>query len=234
MDKIDERALILDGIFYEVPHCCILHGARLKVVPGTICGLFGRNGSGKSTLLKVAAGEITPDSGLTIIDGERFFKKTLGRRFENISYLPQDSMLPRDMTVNDLIKSFPTTSRHVSEDPIIHAWVGRRIEELSVGNRRYLEIKLLLSLERNYILLDEPFSRIEPITIERIADLIVATAKQGKGILLTDHYYQYTVPLVNDAYVMINGECVHLNPAMDLREQLQEYEYIGRQRQNKL
>ena len=232
MDTIDDRSLVLDSIFYETPHHRILQGARLQIVPGAICGLFGRNGSGKSTLLKVAAGEIIPDSGLTIIDGERFPGRSLIRRFSRISWLPQDSMLPGDMRVNDLICSFPATSRTVSEDPVIHAFTGHRIRELSVGNRRYLEIRLLLSLDRTYVLLDEPFSGIDPNIIERITDLVTAAAKAGKGILLTDHYYRDTIPLVDDAYIMIDHRCVHLNPELDLKEQLLGYHYLSPQQQD--
>lgn len=231
MDKIDDRGLVLDGVFYETPQYQILQGACLKVISGAICSLFGRNGSGKSTLLKVAAGEITPASGLTIIDGERFYKKELCRRFEKISYLPQDSMLPPDMKANRLIRSFPTASHFLSNDPIIGELVGKRIDELSTGKRRYLEIRLLLSLEREYVLLDEPFTRVEPIMIEQIENLIIAAAKQGKGLLLTDHYYRNTIPIVNDAYLMMHKQCIHLDPAVDLREQLREYGYVGRKKE---
>ena len=92
-----ERALILDAIFYEVPALRILQGVYLKVVPGQICGLFGRNGSGKTTLLKVAAGQIRPASGLVIIDGERFAALQRRCRFAKLAYLPQTPMLPPPM-----------------------------------------------------------------------------------------------------------------------------------------
>ena len=217
---------MLDSIFFEVPRLRILQGAYLKVTPGSICGLFGRNGSGKSTLLKVASGQIAPTSGLTIIDGERLHKKDLSRRFAKIAYLPQDSMLPGDMAVKRLIKSFPGPSRHLSHDAIIVDIVGKRIDELSVGKRRYLEIRLLLSLNRAYVLLDEPFTGVEPLMIERIAEIIIAAAKQGRGFLLTDHYQQYTIPIVDDAYLMMNKQCRHLARTSDLKEQLQVFGYL--------
>ncbi|HET6569157.1 MAG TPA: ATP-binding cassette domain-containing protein [Rhodothermales bacterium] len=227
LDKLGQQGLVLDGIFYEVPQLRILQGAYLKVVPGTICGLFGRNGSGKSTLLKIAAGQFAPDSGLTIIDGERLHRKALRFRFTKVSYLPQDSMLPGDMAVRRLIESFPTDSSSLSRDPIISDLLGKRVDELSVGRRRYLEIQLLLSLERAYVLLDEPFTGVEPNMIDLISERIIDAAKRGKGILLTDHYQHYTLPIVNDAYLIANRQCRHLNPMLDLRTQLQEYGYIS-------
>lgn len=85
----------------------ILQGAYLRVEPGQICGLFGRNGSGKTTLLKVATGQIRPASGLVIIDGERFAAPQRRCRFAKLAYLPQTPMLPPDMRVETLIRSFP-------------------------------------------------------------------------------------------------------------------------------
>ena len=97
LNDAQERALILDAIFYEVPSLRILQGAYLKVMPGQICGIFGRNGSGKTTLLKVAAGQIRPASGLVIIDGERFAAPQRRRRFAKLAYLPQTPMMTRPL-----------------------------------------------------------------------------------------------------------------------------------------
>ena len=107
LESIPDQALVLDTIFYEAPALPILQGAYLRVEPGQICGLFGRNGTGKTTLLKVAAGQIRPASGLVIIDGERFAAPQRRRRFAKLAYLPQTPMLPPDMRVETLIRSFP-------------------------------------------------------------------------------------------------------------------------------
>jgi lipopolysaccharide export system ATP-binding protein len=227
LDKLEEKGFILDGIFYEVSQLQILQGVFLKVEPGKICGLFGRNGSGKSTLLKIAAGQMAPSGGLTVIDSERMHKKSLKYRFTKISYLPQDSMLPKEMSVKQLIRSFPGNMSCLLEDSFISGLLGKRIGELSTGKRRYLEIQLLLSLDRAYVLLDEPFTGIEPLLIDRITDRITHLAAQGRGFLLTDHYKHYSIPIVDDAYLMINKQCRHLNLSLDLRGQLQDYGYLN-------
>ena len=225
MATLNEAGLILDGIFYQVPTLRILQGAYLRVAPGSICALFGRNGSGKSTLLKVAAGQIEADTGIVIVDGVRLYKKLIRKRFAKIAYLPQDSMLPGDIKVKGLVKSF-SIAKDVLKDPVIKPIQHQRVGNLSVGQRRYLEVSLLLSLGRPYMLLDEPFTGIEPLMIDHISSLIANAAQEGTGILVTDHYYQYLLDIAEDAYVMVNKRCKHLDGQKSLEIQLQELGYM--------
>ena len=176
----DDSALILDGVFYRVPSLDILQGAHLKAHAGAITGLFGRNGSGKTTLLKVAAGQIQPNSGLTIIDGTRLHKQSKWKRFSKVACLPQESMPPPDVTVRTL----------------------------SGGERRLLEVAIVLGLERDYALLDAPFTGVEPLLIDAIGGRIEEAAAQGTGVLLTDHCHQHVMPLADDAHVLWQKQCV--------------------------
>lgn len=196
----DDPALILDGVFYRVPALDILKGVYLKVPAGTICGLFGRNGSGKTTLLKVASGQIQPNSGLTIIDGDRFHKQSKKDRFSKIAYLPQESMLPPDVTVKTLLASAGRSESDVS-DPV-RACTDQQVCNLSGGERRLLGVELVLGLDRDYVLLDEPFTGVEPILIDVIGQHIEQAAARGTGVLLTDHYHQNVIPLAEEAYVL--------------------------------
>jgi len=222
MDETD--ALIVDGVFYRVPALDILKGVHLKVPAGGICGLFGRNGSGKTTLLEVAGGQIQPDSGLTIIDGDRFHEQSKRRRFEKLAYLPQDSMLPPDVTVRTLLASadlVPTTV----PDPL-QSCVDQRVRTLSGGERRLLEVEIVLGLDRDYVLLDEPFTGVEPLLIDPISREIEAAAAQGSGILVTDHYHQYVTPLTDVAYVMWQKQCYRLDEDEPIPKQLEELGYL--------
>jgi lipopolysaccharide export system ATP-binding protein len=150
------RAFVVDGVFYRVPEQSILQGVYLKMQPSQICGLFGLNGSGKSTVLRVAAGQLQPSSGLTIIDGTRFHKPSRRRRFQHIAYLPQDSMLPGDLRVRSLLKTLPDRGRALHTDSIVEPLLDQRVEELSGGERRYLATRFVLRLGRPYVLLDSP------------------------------------------------------------------------------
>lgn len=218
-----DSGLILDSIFYEVPQVRILQGVYIRVLPGTVCSLFGRNGSGKTTLLKIAAGQIRPRSGLLIVDGIRFHAKALRRRFQYLAYLPQTSITPDDMRVERMVSAFPSAS-HLVHDDLISPRLSDRIGELSGGERRYLEAMLLLSLKRKYVLLDEPFTGVEPRLIEQISKRIEEAARAGVGVLLTDHYHQYALEVADDAYLMHNKQCTHLGG--DFRAELQRHSYL--------
>lgn len=221
----DGRALVLDGVFFSVPELKILQGVYLAVRPASVCVLFGRNGCGKTTLIKVGAAQIQPDSGLVIVDGERYHSRRQKKRYDRMAYLPQDSMLPGDVTVRRML-SFVKGATALLDDELITRFLDQRIESLSVGQRRYLEIRLVLALGRDYVLLDEPFTGAEPILISRISELIRQAADAGAGILLTDHYHHYTVPLADDAYLMRSKQCRRLNPDAGVREQLEDLGYL--------
>ena len=175
----DDAALILDGIFYRVPALDILKGVHLKAQPGAVTGLFGRNGSGKTTLLKVAAGQIQPNSGLTIIDGDRLHKRSKWTRFAKVAYLPQESMLPSDVTGRTLVQSASLSSPQIPDR--LSSALDQKVRTLSGGERRLLEVAIILGLERDYVLLDEPFTGVEPILIDAIGRRIEQAAAEGTG-----------------------------------------------------
>ncbi|MFB6274445.1 MAG: ATP-binding cassette domain-containing protein [Salinibacter sp.] len=226
----EENALIVDGVFYRVPSLDILKGVHLKARAGAITGLFGRNGSGKTTLLKVAAGQIQPNSGLTIIDGNRLHKPSKRDRFARIGYLPQESMLPADVTVQTLVRSAGLPSARVPDR--LSSRMDQRVRTLSGGERRLLEVAIVLGLERDYVLLDEPFTGVEPILIDAIGTRIERAAAQGTGVLVTDHYHQHVTPLADDAYVLWQKQCDRLDGDAPIHDQLVQMGYLGEKDEN--
>lgn len=220
-----DQSLTLDGIFFDVDGKSILQGAFLRVNAGQICGLFGRNGSGKSTLLKIAAAQITPTSGRLVVNGEIYVSHRRRERFKNLSYLPQDSILPKQLRVRHVLNN-SSKLRSLRSDPILSTALDTYIGNLSGGERRYLELHLILSLGRAYLLLDEPFSGIAPIVVEQMCLLLRAAAAEGRGILISDHTYHTLVPLVQDAYLINQGQCRHLDITSDFSTQLRLYRYL--------
>lgn len=216
-------SLILDGIFFKVPELRILEGAYLKAEAGQITAIIGRNGSGKSTLLKIAAGQIRATSGITIIDGERIHKKSLRKRFQKIGYLPQKSMLPVDLSVKKLIRYLPSPGR-LSADPLIQRIYNQKVIQLSGGQKRYLEVAILFNFDRKFILLDEPFTGVEPSIIDLILDKIREEAINGKGILLTDHMHRYISIIADKGYLIHNKQCYDLG--RDFTRELQKIGYL--------
>lgn len=202
-------ALILDSIFFRVPELSILKGVYLKAEAGQVTAIAGRNGSGKSTLLKVASGQYKATSGITIIDGVRIHNKSLIKRYRKIGYLPQDTMLPPDITVKRLIKSLPEPEK-LTEDTLIQKIYHQKTIQLSGGEKRYLEIAILFHLDRKYILMDEPFTGVEPTIIDLLIERIRKEAHRGKGILLTDHMHRYISMVADKGYLMNNRQCYDL------------------------
>ena len=218
------NALIVDGVFYGVSSLNILKGTHLKARAGRITALFGRNGSGKTTLLKIASGQLRPDSGITIIDGTRLHRPSKRTRYANIAYLPQDSMLPTDVAVRRLVRSADLAPSQVPDR--LQDKTGRRVRTLSGGERRLLEVAIVLGLDRDYVLLDEPFTGVEPILIDAIGERIKQAAAEGAGILLTDHYHQHVTPLADDAYVLWQKQTYRLDGDTSIRAQLDDLGYL--------
>jgi ABC-type (unclassified) transport system, ATPase component len=226
----EENALIVDGVFYRVPSLDILKGVHLKARAGAITGLFGRNGSGKTTLLKIASGQLRPNSGLTIIDGNRLHKPSKRTRYAKIAYLPQESMLPSDVRVRTVVRSADLSSSQVPDR--LSDSADQRVHTLSGGERRLLEVAIVLGLERDYVLLDEPFTGVEPILIDAIGTRIERAAARGTGVLVTDHYHRHVTPLADDVYVLWQKQCDRLDGDAPIHDQLVQMGYLSEKDEN--
>lgn len=196
--------LILDSIFFYYSELKVLKGVFLEIPKASITCLVGRNGSGKSTLFKIAAGQLQADSGITRLGGLRLHKKSKNTRFKYIGYLPQKPFLPRSLKVSDLIEE-----RFGGNDNVIDQLLESKIKNLSAGEQRYLEILFVLSLNRDFILLDEPFTGLSPILIEKVIEHINRSKQRGSGILIADHYMHYISEIGDSFHLLENG---HVNP----------------------
>ena len=209
----------------------VLRSIDFECQIGEIVGLLGRNGSGKSTLLKILFGTLNADTVDVQLNSIPFDpKKNLYNR--DIAYLSQDNFLPKDLKVRNIIPIYYQDGEKQNKifyDPRIAKIVNRRIGTLSYGELRYLEVLLVLRLPQRFILLDEPFSMIEPLYQDAIKDLLLIL-KQNKGIILTDHYY-YDVLQITDRNILIkNGQTF---PISNKRE-LVDNGYLPRQKSSGL
>ena len=203
------NSLIFDSIFFSYGNNEILKGVYLELIKGKITGLFGKNGCGKSTLLKIGAGAIKQDSGIIIINAHRFNSKSVFKKFRFISYLHQDAFLPKDLTINQIISNInnDVSKEKLLNNDIISRNSNVKIGQLSGGENRFFEISLILALNKEYIFLDEPFTGLSPVNIEKIVEMIRYEAKSGKGIIICDHYLNYSVPVADIKYVLEQGQC---------------------------
>lgn len=178
--------------------------------------IFGRNGSGKSTLLKLIYGTLKSDNLELKIDGE-LIKNNNVILDNRIGYLPQDNFLPKSLKVSEVIAMYfkGDNQDKVFYAPRINTIQNRKIGQLSLGQRRYLEIVLLGNLNHKFLLLDEPFSMIEPLFIEIIKDFL-NNIKKTKGIILTDHYYNDAIEIADKIFLIKDGNKIKINERKDL------------------
>jgi len=193
----------------------VLTDIALACQPGDIIGLLGRNGTGKSTLLKIIFGTLFTDYKFIRINDE-----ILNQPFKSkskIAYLPQDNFLPKNITVNKVVEIYSDDfdQKVFLEDDILSKITGTKIGNLSGGESRYLEVKLLLNLNSIFVLLDEPFNGISPLHIELVKNMIRDKSFK-KGIILTDHDYRNVLDVANKYYLLFDGGLKSVKNKQDL------------------
>lgn len=182
----------------------VLSDIFLSCKPGEIVGLLGRNGSGKSTLMKIVFGSVIAENRFIKIDSERVSKPF--ENFNKVRYLPQDSYLPKDVSINKIIKLFGNNldATKVRNDPFISGFLQKTSRQLSGGEKRIIEILLMVYSNSRYILLDEPFNGVAPKSIEDIKARI-REQSQTKGIILTDHDYRNIIDVSDRIIFLFDG-----------------------------
>jgi len=193
----------------------VLTDIALKCKSGDIIGLLGRNGSGKSTLLKIILGTLFTDYKFIRINDE-----ILDHPFKTkniISYLNQDNFLPKNITVKQVVEIYSDDleQKEFLDDEVLSKVLDTKIRNLSGGESRYLEVKLLLTLDSLFVLLDEPFNGISPLHIEKVKNMILDKSVE-KGIILTDHDYRNVLDVANKFYLLFDGGLKPIKTKQDL------------------
>lgn len=199
-----DNYLEIDSVLKSFDGRTILSDVYLQLKTGDIIGLFGRNGTGKSTLLKIIFGTLKAERSFLRIDGRIAPKQAF--RTHKIAYLPQHNFLPNNLKIPSLLPLYLPTEIHKQflSDPFIFKQRHAKVKELSGGEQRYLEIKLILYSSAPYILLDEPFNGLSPIAAKAIREHIAINA-ETKGILLTDHNFREVHQVINR--IMLLNDC---------------------------
>jgi ABC-type lipopolysaccharide export system ATPase subunit len=207
--------LEVDSLAKRYSERVILSDVYLKCVTGDIVGLFGRNGTGKSTLMKIVFGIERADNKFVRVNDKVLVSQS--QPIQEISYLSQDTFLPNNLKVLELIR-LTLNNKHTDSflnDPILSPFLSHKVNSLSGGELRYLEIKLLLNLPSKFVLLDEPFNGISPINVQAVTELIKSHSK-SKGIILTDHDYHSVLDVANRFYLLSDGYLRSISGRTDL------------------
>ena len=202
---MNKHVLEIDSVQKKFDYKSILSDIYLKCETGEIIGLLGRNGSGKSTLLKIIFGILDADFKFVRID--EVIKNRTSDLFKDISYLSQDNFIPNSFSVEKAINLSidKNKTEEFYQDDFINSLKDKKINHLSGGELRYLEIKLILSNPSKFVLLDEPYNGLSPIMIEKINQLIIANSLK-KGIIITDHNYENVIKISSKLVLMKEGK----------------------------
>lgn len=214
---MSKHILEVDSVQKYFSNRLVVSDVSLRCETNDIIGLLGRNGSGKSTLLKIIFGIVPADNKFIRIDG--VIKNKASQLLREISYLHQEHFIPNHFTVKKTI--FLSIDEAKLEgfykDDLIQSIDGKKIAHLSGGELRYLEVRLILFNSSKFVLLDEPYSGLSPIMIEKVNQLIVENSSK-KGIVITDHNYENVIKISNKLLLMIDGNMHHLKNKNQLFE----------------
>ena len=212
-----DNGLIVNKISKSFGNKPIVRDLSLSIKKGEIVGLLGPNGAGKTTTFYMIVGLVKPDTGSIILDKIDVSDLPIYIRGERgISYLPQEPSIFRGMNVEDNIMSIieiieKNKSKHIiilenllNEFNIAHVRKSKSIV-LSGGERRRLEIARTLASNPSYLLLDEPLTGIDPVSIEEIKIIIKKLKRKNIGILITDHNVRETLKIVDKVYIVNEG-----------------------------
>ena len=216
------NSLEIDSVLKSFGRNQLLTDIYLKCETGDIVGLLGRNGCGKSTLLKILFGTMPAERKFIRIDGKIHSKPYLSKG--EICFLPQRSFFPPGFSLITAV-SFYLQKEQIPaffDDPLLYHLQDNQTTELSGGECRYAEIKLLLHTDAKFLLLDEPFNGLSPLLIGTVKNIILQHSPH-KGIILTDHDYRNVLDVANRYYLLSDGGLKAINES----EQLVRWGYMS-------
>ncbi len=206
----------------------VVDKVSLEVSPGEVVGLLGANGAGKTTTFYMVVGLVRPDGGKIFLQGREVTGMPMHRRArQGIGYLPQEPSAFRRLSVEDNLRliwqvhGLPAKEQKSRLEGLLEEYdLGRvrrsRALELSGGERRRLEIARALATHPAFLLLDEPFSGVDPIAVATIQEIIRTLRDQGLGILVTDHNVRETLAITDRAYIIREGRILVAGSAKEV------------------
>lgn len=221
----------------------VVRDVSMEVSNGEVVGLLGPNGAGKTTSFYMIMGLIKPDQGTVFINGEDITNAPMHERArKGLGYLPQEASVFRKLTVSENILAILETRRDLSREQRlqklqallaefhINHIMDNRALSLSGGERRRVEIARALATEPAFILLDEPFAGIDPISVSDLKQIIQSLAARDIGVLITDHNVRDTLEICDKAFIVNDGAILAQgDPPTILSNQQVRKVYLGTQ-----
>ena len=196
----------------------VVNGVNINVQAGEVVGLLGPNGAGKTTTFYMVVGLVPATTGRVFIHGQDATHLRMHRRARlGVGYLPQESSIFRKLTVAEnilaIVETLPVPSRerpalvahHLAELSLSHL-AKQKAYTLSGGERRRLEIARALVTRPRFLLMDEPFAGVDPISVAEVQKIILDLKRRGIGVLITDHNERETLRIVDRGYIIHKGK----------------------------
>ncbi len=222
------EGLVAHGLVKWFKHRKVVDQVSLDIQRGEIVGLLGPNGAGKTTSFHMMVGLLNPDGGRIFLEGEEITKLPMYQRCRlGIGYLPQESSIFRKLTVEENLLAILETleisagerrsrARELLAELDLTSLAPYPAYTLSGGERRRLEITRALVTAPRYLLLDEPFTGIDPIAIGDIQEIVGRLRERGIGILITDHNVRETLAITDRAYLVYGGKILLAGTASEI------------------
>jgi len=224
------EGLIAQGLLKRFGPRRVVDTVSFDIQRGEVVGLLGPNGAGKTTSFHMMVGLLKPDGGGIFLEGEEITDLPMYKRCRmGIGYLPQESSVFRKLTVEENLLAILETLdlshservdrlRELLQELDLVPLARHKAFTLSGGERRRLEITRALITSPRYLLLDEPFTGIDPIAIGDIQEIVARLRERGIGILITDHNVRETLAITDRAYILYDGKILVSGTAMELAQ----------------
>lgn len=223
-------SLLASGLVKTYSHRKIVDDVEIEINPGEIVGLLGPNGAGKTTTFYMIVGLLRPDKGRIFLEGRDITELPMYKRArQGIGYLSQEPSIFRRLSVRENIWAILETTKLTQSEKkeklksLLRELGVEHLAEnkaclLSGGEKRRVEISRALVTTPQYILLDEPFVGIDPITTVEIQQIVERLKNNGLGVLVTDHNVRETLEIIDRAYIMYEGRILLSGTAKELLE----------------
>jgi len=237
---MDVTLLETRGLVKKYSGRVVVDGINITIGQRSIVGLLGRNGAGKTTTFRMIMGMVIPNGGMVVFEGEDVTKLPMYKRARlGIGYLSQEPSIFQRLSVRDNLyailetMSITKAERNRKADMLINRFALEEVAHsqgrfLSGGERRKLEIARAMVTDPSLVLLDEPFSGVDPIAVEELQREIRRLVASGVSILVTDHNVERTLEVVDKAYIIDHGRVIGAGtPAEIIRNETVRKHYLG-------
>ena len=219
----------------------VVNDISISLEENSVIGLLGPNGAGKTTTFYMIVGLIKSNSGIIKIDNQDITSLPMHMRSDlGISYLPQEASIFRNLSVKDNILAILETRKNLTSEKLndkfeflvntlkIENILSNKGVSLSGGERRRVEIARSLAIDPKFLLLDEPFAGIDPLSVIEIQKIIKDLVKSNIGVLITDHNVRETLKVCNEAYIISDGKVIaHGEPSKIIKDKMVQNVYLG-------